>query len=215
MRWQGGQLIVRREVWRGCPWLACPVVVIDDTSELLVTYLPEGTPFRFPRSADGRPHPWAGKQRWQGHGVLMLQHPDEAYAVWHFWEGADRRFVGWYLNLQEPFRRTTIGYDTQDLELDLWLPVDGSWRFKDRELLDERMRDGRYTTEQIVAIRRLGDDLGTMLDRGERWWDEHWASFVPDPSWSAPEFPRDWEAAPIPPAPGADELVLIQHKRSS
>ncbi len=195
--------------------MACPVIVIEDTLEVLVTYLPEGTPFKFPSSADGRAHPWAGKQRWKGHGVLMLQHPDDAYAVWHFWEGADRRFAGWYLNLQEPFRRTTIGYDTQDLELDLWLPLDGPWRFKDQELLDERMRDGRYTADQIVAIRRLGDELGEMLDRGERWWDERWASFVPDPSWRAPEFPPGWETAPIPPAPGPEELVFIQHKRSS
>ena len=152
--------------------MACPVVVIEDTLEVLVTYLPEGTPFRFPRSADGRPHPWAGKQRWKEH-------------------------------------------DTQDLELDLWLPVDGPWRFKNQELLVERMRDGRYTTEQIVAIRRLGDELGELLDHGERWWDERWASFVPDPSWRAPEFPLGWETAPIPPAPGPEKLVFIQHKRSS
>ena len=99
------------------------VVVVDDSPDLLVTYLPEGAPFSFPRSADGRPHPWLGKERWQGHGVLTLQRPAESYAVWHFWDGPERRFAGWYLNLQRPFRRTPIGYDTQDLELDVWIPV--------------------------------------------------------------------------------------------
>ena len=131
MGWRRGQIVVRREIWRGTPWLAAPVVVVEDAPDLLATYLPEDARFAFPPSADGRPHPWSGRGSWEGHGVLMLQRPGEAYAVWHFWDGPNRRFSGWYVNLQEPFRRTSIGYDTQDLELDVWIPVDGTWRFKD------------------------------------------------------------------------------------
>ena len=199
--WQSGETIVHREVWRGQPWCASPVVVVDDSPELFVTYLPEESPFAFPPSADGRPHPWLGKQSWRGHGVLMLRRPGEAYSVWHFWEGRDRRFAGWYLNLEEPARRTSIGYDTQDLELDVWIPVDGGWRFKDEELLEQRVLDGRYTPDQVAATRALGDEIGAMLERGERWWDESWASFEPDPAWRAPSFPDGWEAAIVPPAP--------------
>ena len=77
----------------------------------------------------------------------------------HFWNGPDRRFAGWYLNLEEPFRRTATGYDTQDLELDVWVPVDGSWQLKDSDLLDQRVRESRFTEEQAVAIRRVGDEL--------------------------------------------------------
>jgi hypothetical protein len=40
-----------------------------------------------------------------------------------------------------------------------------------------------------------------MLERGERWWDERWASFEPDPGWRAPSFPDGWEAAIVPPPP--------------
>ena len=201
MRWQQGKTIVHREVWRGRPWCACPVVVVDDSPEQLVTYLPEETPFAFPPSADGRPHPWLGKRCWEGHGALVLRRPLEACSVWHFWDGPGRRFAGWYLNLEEPFRRTSIGYDTQDLELDIWIPVDRPWHFKDEELLEERVRDGRYTEEQASATRALGRELATVLDRGERWWDERWASFVPDEAWRAPSFPEDWEDAPVPQPP--------------
>ena len=129
MAWSRGEIVVRREVWRGTPWLAAPVVVVEDAPDLLVTYLPEGAGFAFPPSADGRPHPWSERGAWEGHGVLMLQRPREAYAVWHFWDGPSRRFAGWYVNLQEPFRRTRVGYDTQDLELDVWIPVGEKWRF--------------------------------------------------------------------------------------
>ena len=59
------------------------------------------------RLADAeRAHPWHGRTRWEGHGVLMLQRPGEAHAIWVFWHGPEREFTGWYVNLQEPFRRT-------------------------------------------------------------------------------------------------------------
>ena len=176
------------------------VVVVDDSPDLLVTYLPKGAPFSFPRSADGRPHPWLGKERWQGHGVLMLQRPAESYAVWHFWEGRERSFAGWYLNLQRPFRRTPIGYDTQDLELDVWIPTAGPWSFKDEDELEERRADGRFTATEVVEIRSIGSEIGAMLDREERWWDESWARFEPDASWQAPSFPAGWDGVgPDPP----------------
>ncbi len=194
-------MIVHREIFRGAPWCAMPVVVVEDTPRLLVTYLPEQAPFAFPPSADGRPHPWAGKRRWRGNGVLMLRRPGEAVSVWHFWDGPRRRFSGWYLNLEEPIRRTATGYDTADLELDIWIPAGEAWRFKDEDLLEERVRAGRYTTAQRDASLALGDELGAKLDRGERWWDERWAGFEPDPAWRAPSFPDGWEEAPVPPAP--------------
>jgi hypothetical protein len=201
MAWRPGEIVVHREVFLGVPWCACPVVVVEDAPELFVVYLPEESPFAFPPSADGRPHPWGGKRCWQGHGVLMLRRPGEAYSVWHFWDGPERSFAGWYLNLEEPFRRTATGYDTQDLELDIWIPVDGRWRFKDEEYLDQRIREGRYTEEQVSATRALGREVGAMLDRGERWWDERWASFEPDPAWRGSPFPAGWEETPVPPAP--------------
>jgi hypothetical protein len=207
--WRRGETIVHREVWRGVPWCASPVVVVEDRPELLVTYLPEEAPFAFPPSADGRPHPWSGKRAWSGHGVLTLRRPGEAYSVWHFWEGPERRFAGWYLNLEEPFRRTSIGYDTQDLELDVWIPVDEPWRFKDEELLAERVLDGRYTDEQAAATHALGRTIGAMLDRGERWWEDVWSRFEPDSAWRAPSFPDGWEVAEIPAAPAPAAYVAL------
>ena len=189
MGWKRGEIIVHREIWRGTPWQASPVIVVEDAPALLATYLPEEASFAFPPSADGRLHPWAGRGGWTGHGVLVLRRPGEAYSVWHFWDGPERRFAGWYLNLEEPFRRTSIGYDTQDLELDVWIPVGEPWRFKDEEKLDERIRDGRYTEEQVEATRALGTAIGAMLDRKARWWDGRWTSFKPDSTWRAPAFP--------------------------
>ena len=108
-----------------------------------------GAPFAFPAGDwPGGRHPWDGRGGWEGHGVLMLHRPGDRYAVWHFWEEPARRFAGWYLNLQEPFRRTNVGFDTQDLELDVWIPAGGRPRLKDWELLDRRVAEGRFTAAE-------------------------------------------------------------------
>ena len=192
-RWRPGDVIVRRDVLNdGRAWLEIPVIVVLDEPQLLATFIAGGAPLRFPPgrwpTPDGR-HPWHANDRWRGHGVLMLQRPDEMYAVWVFWEGSERRFAGWYLNIQEPFRRTPAGYDTQDLELDVLVDGDGSWTLKDDEALPERVAEGRFTSEQIAAIRAQGRRITDMLDAGERWWSEGWASWTPDPSWPVPTFP--------------------------
>jgi hypothetical protein len=187
--WSHGQLVTRREVLNdGRSWMQVPVRVVRDDDELLATYLARGAAFTFPPgdwpTEDGL-HPWHGKDAWEGNGVLMLQRPGEWYAIWIFWFGAEREFRGWYVNFQEPFRRTPAGYDTQDLELDLWVPVDGPWEWKDAELLDQRVREGRFTMPQVEAIRAEGDRVAALLDAGVRWWDDAWSSWTPDEGWDA------------------------------
>ncbi len=187
--WSPGQVLVRREVLNdGHPWAEIAVLCIEDTDDLLVTYIPEGAPIRFPPGPFG-PHPWLGKERWHGHGTLMLQRPDDWYAVWVFWSGPKREFRGWYLNLQEPFRRTPQGYDTQDLELDIWLPREGGYELKDDEQLEQRVEEGRFTTEQVRATRAEASRILRELESDGRWWSDTWSEWQPDPDWPTPTFP--------------------------
>ena len=180
--WSEGDTIVRREVRNdGWAWCEIPVVVIRDEPDLLVTYVPTDSPFTFPPGPER--HPWADRERWEGHGVLMLQRPGDSYAVWVFWHGEEREFRSWYLNLQEPFRRTAAGYDTQDLELDLILHPDGRIEWKDDELLDLRVEEGRFTQDQAREIRAEGRRLEAELATRGHWWDAWWALWEPDPAW--------------------------------
>jgi hypothetical protein len=192
MSWVAGDVVVRREIAWGRPWLACPVFVVADTSELLATYLPEGAPFGY---LPGWPHPWSPQPAWRGHGVLMLQRPGESFAVWHFWEGPNRAFARWYVNFQEPFRRTTVGYDTQDLELDLVVYPDRSWRLKDADLVEQRVREGRFTAAVADSIRADAQRMIRELGAGRCSFDDRWAAWQPDPSWAPPALPPGWEEA--------------------
>ncbi len=188
-------MIVRREIVHGKPWLGVPQIVVEDSEGLLVTFTPTGAPFGFATGPWPTPtgrHPWFPNKVWKGHGTLHLMRPGDSYAVWVFWEGSQREFAGWYINIQEPFRRTVIGYDTQDLELDLIVEPNGSWSFKDLELLEARVTEGRLTRLQVSAIRDEGARIAAELRAGHLWWDLSWASWQPDLSWPTPSLRRGW-----------------------
>jgi hypothetical protein len=187
-----GTHVLFRQVWHGLPWLSIPVEVIEDGPELLVLHQATGTPFGF---HEGHPlgiHPWSGRTHTYGPGILMLQRPGEAHAIWHFWEeGEQRRFRGWYVNFQEPFRRRPFGFDTQDQQLDLWLPVDGEPQWKDVELFAQNVREGRFTEAEHAAVHAEGDRVYAMVERGERWWDPRWSEWQPGAA-PPPELPDGW-----------------------
>jgi hypothetical protein len=51
---------------------------------------------------------------------------------------------------------------------------------KDDELLDVRVREGRFTQDQARAFRAEAARVTAELDAGRRWWADAWASWRPD-----------------------------------
>lgn len=126
----------------------------------------------------------------------MLQRPGDAYAVFVFWRGEPRTFAQWYLNLQAPFRRTSIGIDTVDHTLDLWSSDGETWHWKDEETLGECVSQGRLTASEAAAIHAEGVRLHAQLRASGRWWDDAWANWTPDPTWDVPTLRDDWDSEP-------------------
>ena len=50
-------------------------------------------------------------------------------------------------------------------------------------MLDERIREGRYTREQVAATWAEGHRVVAELEAGRRWWNPWWALWEPDPAW--------------------------------
>ena len=156
-RRSSGEPIVRREVWHGEVMLGWGGIVVRDDDDLLVLYMPEHAPLAFTDRDHWRRPPSVERARpLAGHGVLQLQRPGDMHAVWRLLARAGAASSrAWYVNLQEPFRRTAIGFDTQDLELDLVVSrrrlVALQGRRAPRPLGRARPLDGRARSATIRA----------------------------------------------------------------
>lgn len=206
--WQTGDVITRREVLSLQPaqiqtpsqsegvWLGLPVYVVEDSPSQLATYIAPGAEIGFVPgtwpTANGK-HAWYGRKAWQGNGCLMVQKPEEHLAIWHFWDGPDREFTCWYLNIQTKHVRTPQGFDTQDLELDIVVYPDGSHMLKDAEVLDDRVSEGRYSAELVTWVREYGAELVRRLETEGPWWDRSWVEWSPRSEWLDPVLAPSWE----------------------
>ena len=187
-----GQVIWRREILDGREWIAYPVRVAVDTVEVLGVYLAQGTSMRFGQGAfRWGPHPWAEIGRtWQSEGVLQVQRPGDAYAVWIF--RGQGMVTGCYVNFQDPFRRGLDWIDTLDHELDIWVPADGGvFRWKDVEEFEQRARSGGYSIHEAEAVRAESRKVVELIEAGNPWWTQ-WTG------WRAPDDWRTLDEALLP-----------------
>jgi len=126
----------------------------------------------------------------------MLRRPDDPYSIWVFWQGDEREFDCWYVNLEEPYRRSAIGVDTLDHILDLCSEDGRIWLRKDEEMLALRVVEGRFTPTEADEIRRSADAFEAEYDRSGPWWDLAWAEWTPPPDMASPGLPEGWELVP-------------------
>jgi uncharacterized protein DUF402 len=188
---------------------AYPVTVVQDTASLVAIYLRAGArgknvavrpaPRDLLRPADIR----VVDHTWQRTDTLMLIVPEEAFSVYRMWEAGTRHLDCWYINLQEPIRRTAIGFDTMDHMLDIVVSPDmSSWRWKDQDEFEEAAAIGYYSPEEAREIRTAGTTALRLLTSVRNDLYEAWRNWEPDPAWSLPELARGWdqlEIAPVAP----------------
>jgi predicted RNA-binding protein associated with RNAse of E/G family len=197
--WSPGDQIVLREVWDGKLWAVRPVTVVRDDPELIALHLQIGTAWKRPKKPDGSiirmpSEEWVlSDDIWRDKSVLHLIAPGAAHAVWAMWNRT-KEFLGWYVNLQEPFRRSRVGFDYMDQMLDLVVSPDlSSWTWKDEEELDDEVGYGLMTREQAAEVRREGDRVLDLIRAKASPFGDGWDAWRPDPTWPIPGFPADWE----------------------
>ena len=124
---------------------------------------------------------------------LWILRPDEWHSTWISWL-PDGSHLGWYVNLQQPLRRTPIGFEAMDLMLDVVVEPDLSWRWKDHAEFDEIVQRGLFDgalAERVLAeagVRVIAD-----IEHARSPFDEPWPSWRPDPGWGRPALQDEWE----------------------
>ena len=122
----------------------------------------------------------------------MLHEWGASHSVYVHW-GRAGEFLGWYVNLEEPWRETALGFDTTDHLLDVWIEPDRSWRWKDEDHLAEAVEIGLFTAEKARTIRLEGE---RAIERIRAWtepFNEGWPGWRPDREWPLPAMPHGWD----------------------
>lgn len=205
--WDNGQVIVHHELWRGRVWAARPLTVVEDSDERALFWLPLGTRRKVPATPTSRPDPptrseriienlfhgdWVcGEHTWDVSSLWIIR-PGEWHATWISWTAAGNH-LGWYINFQRPYRRTTAGFESMDLMLDIVVEPDLTWHWKDEEEFDEIARRRIFDGETTERVRREAAGVIRRIENREPPFNEPWPDWRPPTSWRVPVLPDDWE----------------------
>ena len=196
-RFEPGESIALREIWQGRVWGARPATVVDDAPHQTSLFIPAGIRWMAPlRDGERLKIPREDVElvelAYDEAHVLSFSWPNTHYAVLLFFH-PDWTPWNWYVNLEEPLRRTSIGFDTLDHELDAIVELDGSWRWKDEDELAEAIRRRVIPAQEEPRLRADGErGVRRIVDR-EPPFDREWSDWRPDPAWRVPALPEGWE----------------------
>ncbi|MFF0010257.1 DUF402 domain-containing protein [Streptomyces sp. NPDC005374] len=184
-----------------------PVTVVRDDEDLLAVWLAPGTECVKPVLADGtsvHAEPLESRYtkprtvqrgRWFGTGVLKLARPGLPWSVWLFWEPG-WQFKNWYVNLEEPLTRWAQGVDSEDHFLDISVHPDRSWHWLDEDEFAQAQRDGLMGPRLAGQVREAGQSAVDVIRAWGPPFSDGWPDWRPDPSWSVPLLPEDWDRTP-------------------
>jgi protein associated with RNAse G/E len=203
--WKSGDVIVWRGIYRNQVWHAQPVIVVKDTpEEMCVTLLP-GTecvaPEGYLDGKDSAKRRWSFKEKdwklenyaWRTNRLLILLEPDTYYSTMFFWRADSNDFLLYYINFQLPFQRSHCGIDTLDLDLDLIINPDFSFRWKDEDDYQKAIDHEVIMPEWTQAIEIAKNEIFNKLEKRQYPYDGSWLNWMPDPDWLPPKLPKNWD----------------------
>jgi hypothetical protein len=128
---------------------------------------------------------------WKRANVVRLYRFGVPYSLWLVFDASTWELAWRYINLEDPWLRTAIGFDSRDVYLDLVAgPLGDDWQWKDEDELAWIVEQGRIDPARAVQIRVDGERaiqavraMGSS-DRSRSW--------RPDPQRAMPTLPERW-----------------------
>lgn len=179
---------------------ALPWSVVQHDARHIVLFMAPGTAWKVRTGRYGGPRDrmlleWDGgygERIWTGTNALMFHRFGDAHSFWLARDDETSRLAWWYINLEEPWHETAIGFDSRDNILDLWSGPDGAWHWKDEDELAWAIAEGWVAPEREAQLRAEGERALERFTRRDPPLDRDWLGFRPDPRWSAPVLPNYW-----------------------
>lgn len=102
-------------------------------------------------------------------------------------------FAGWHINFQRPLRPSPLGWDTEDLVLDIEVATDGSWALEDRADFEHAVDEGYFDRETEHAVMNAVEEALARLGRREVPFGVGW-TVLPELARGPVELPDGWES---------------------
>jgi hypothetical protein len=178
---------------------AIPLTIVRQDERFIVLYLQPGTTWNIRSGRHGGPRDRVllecdggySERTWRDTTVLMFQRFGDAHSFWLARDTATYRLAWWYINLEEPWRESAIGFDSRDNILDRWSGPDGVWHWKDEDELAWAIAQGWVAAERDAQLRAEGERALERFRRRDPPLDEAWLDWRPDPTWTVPVLPDD------------------------
>lgn len=203
-RGYGDVVVLRYITTDGRIEMCWPCRVVEDRDDLLALFIAAGSPYR------AGPKKSAAEKRRQRRAflppdeyvwrndTLRLMFPERSHSVSMFWgqEAGTRRLRKYFVNMEEPFRRTAVGFDTQDHTLDIEVSPELAWRWRDEQELANHVAEGFYTAALATAARAEGEQAIDAIRRLDHECTRGWPEWSPPPEWEVPPFVDGWDTTP-------------------
>lgn len=196
--WNPGDTVVVRDITSdGEVHRALQFFVVRDTEESTVLFVPDGTEYVMLHGLSGSGplelRPTEMRATRFRRDALRIMSASTGYGIYVQWDVEPRRFHQWYVNIERPYTRTPIGFDTMDLELDIRVQPDMSWTWKDEDHL-EMIRDaGVISEDEFNSARAAGHEAVKLIEERRPPFDEGWESWTAPNDWGKPELPSNWD----------------------
>lgn len=186
------------------------MIVVEDSPSLTVLLQAAGSPVKRRSGLRGGPDParpmmlpggWDGgyEDRTWTKNTVRAHSWARGYSIIRDWNSGEQAHEGWYVNLEAPWVRTSLGFDTKDLVLDVTVSDDlAEHAFKDEDEFAWARANGLLTETEVALGREQAllaiDDL---RDRRELFDEALWRRWVPRLPAVPPSLPSGWaELAP-------------------
>lgn len=209
--WQPGETALLRGVYNRRPCYVQSATVIKETPQETALLVAPGAecsaPWGYIHQKHGDQGRWDRWQdmlnaswqmepyAWRTSRFLILLEPQKFYSISYIWNHASGAFQCYYVNFQLPFARHPLGFDTFDLELDIVIAPDYTWKWKDAEDYQLGIEKGILRPEWVQGIERAKQDVLSRLEQRLYPFDGHWLNWKPDSAWATPRLPDGWDHA--------------------
>ena len=194
-----------RGVQDGAPGYVLHATVVCDDNDIIGLYQHSGSVCKRrsgkrggPSGRNMLPGGWDGKhvdKVWNGPATLHLHKMGTDFTVIRSWSPASERYEGWYVNLEDDWIRTEIGFDSRDLMLDVTVTEDLSeWTLKDADELAWAVEQGSISEFESDRRHQIAKDAAERVENKDWPFRSDWSQWNPEPDWLSPTIPAKWNA---------------------